>query len=456
MVILNKKVEEEQEILNNLKRINEIIKIDKKPLIEILQISPDILDKRGNRFKNWGIKEKRGGEDYIPPINGWYGIGLKVEGKYDNGNNDWLDYNNRAGEYAIGYIGINNIYNDQAKMIEDVTNLQEKMDAIKNKMYITDKNTRIKSSLMDKLSYIFRGCSPDPNIDDRCGEGVCVFQNPDHAENSAGIVEVPGYKIKILLMCRVNPKSIRQPQLFPEVWIVNPEDIRQYRILIKKIPTSELTEEKNTLTFIETPDDSIINIIKSNDFSFRDLSNNKIFEKASKINGQNIDDDFFAIRLYTDKYYKNINGYLRSKKMINNFFTEEQLKSWICCLQLALSRKKNVKENSIVFRGVDLKFPTKIGIGSKFYFKEFISTSTKKSVSESWIKNKGGTIMTISIKNNGINGHPNYCFYAEDITMNKKEYEVLIASHCFFTVTKLERGGNIDYISLICEGYLFN
>ena len=64
--------------------------------------------------------------------------------------------------------------------------------------------------------------------------------------------------------------------------------------------------------------------------------------------------------------------------------------------------------------------------------------------------------MTITIKNNGINGHPYYCFYAEDITMHKEEYEVLISSHCFFTVTKIKRGKNIDNISLICEGYLLS
>ena len=138
-------------------------------------------------------------------------------------------------------------------------NLQEKMDAIKNKMYIKDKNTRIKPSFIDKLSFIFRGCSPDTNEGNKCGEGVCVFQNPDYEENSAGTIDVPGYKIKILLMCRVNPKSIRQPQLFPEVWIVNPEDIRPYRILIKKIPTSEMTDEKNTLTINLSPDKTHFN-----------------------------------------------------------------------------------------------------------------------------------------------------------------------------------------------------
>ena len=34
--------------------------------------------------------------------------------------------------------------------------------------------------------------------------------------------------------------------------------------------------------------------------------------------------------------------------------------------------------------------------------------------------------MIIKIKNNGTNGHPNYCYYIEDITYTKNQYEVLI------------------------------
>ena len=64
--------------------------------------------------------------------------------------------------------------------------------------------------------------------------------------------------------------------------------------------------------------------------------------------------------------------------------------------------------------------------------------------------------MIIKIKNNGTNGHPNYCYYIEDITYTKNQYEVLISSHCYFTVTKVIRGNKIDYVSLACEGYLID
>ena len=132
---------------------------------------------------------------------------------------------------------------------------------------------------------------------------------------------------------------------------------------------------------------------------------------------------------------------------------EDQLNSWICCLHLALSRNKNVKDNTIVYRGIRINFSKDVGIGSKFYLQEFASTSLKKEFCEQWIKHKG-TIFIITIKNNGTNGHPNYCYYIEDISITPNQYEVLISSHCYFTVTNVTHEKEIDYVSLTCEGYL--
>ena len=36
------------------------MKVKEKPLLETLQISPEILDERGNRKGSWGQNEKRG------------------------------------------------------------------------------------------------------------------------------------------------------------------------------------------------------------------------------------------------------------------------------------------------------------------------------------------------------------------------------------------------------------
>ena len=403
-----------------------------------------------------------------------------MKDKSDNGNNDWLGYKNKSGEYAVAYIGINNKLNDKEQMIEDLGNISQNIDMIKNKLYRTDINLR-KNNIGKKIIggigmvlslslaiinfplglEVFRS-SFLYQISDNCGDGVCVFQNPEYAENSAGFIDILGFRIKIILMCRVNPKKIRQPKNFPECWILNPDEIRPYRILIKKIPISPLTGalSENIITS-QSPVNYIIDAIKSKDFSFSKLASEEKFKKFSLNNGQKLKDDFFAIKLYTSVYFGFINQYLRDKTILKDFrgftgFTEEQLNSWICCLHTALSRNKNVKDDTIVYRGVKkFKFPSEIGIGSKFYFREFLSTSTHKDFSENWIK-KDGTLMIIKIKNNGTNGHPNYCYYIEDITYTKNQYEVLISSHCYFTVTKVIRGNKIDYVNLTCEGYLID
>ena len=90
--------EETENSINNLEGKNNINKIEEKPLLEALQISDNILDPQGNRSEGWRKKKKRGNEDYIPPTDNWRGYGIKVSGKYDNGNDDWLGYENKKGE----------------------------------------------------------------------------------------------------------------------------------------------------------------------------------------------------------------------------------------------------------------------------------------------------------------------------------------------------------------------
>ena len=72
-------------------------------------------------------------------------------------------------------------------------------------------------------------------------------------------------------------KKIRQPEIFKDCWILNPttEEIRPYRILIKTIPPYK--EENNCINVAKFPVDYIISAIKSNDFSFKSLSENRLF-----------------------------------------------------------------------------------------------------------------------------------------------------------------------------------
>ena len=93
----------------NDKDFNELSKlkeVHKSLIMEGCRLNRNMLDPRGNRKDGWGINEKRGGLDYIPPTKGWVGYGLKVWGKYDNGNNDWLAFNGNKNEWAIAYHGI--------------------------------------------------------------------------------------------------------------------------------------------------------------------------------------------------------------------------------------------------------------------------------------------------------------------------------------------------------------
>ena len=61
----------------------------------------DLFYSKANKT-NWGNEGKRGGFEYKPP-HGWIGIGLKVLGKYDNGNDDWLGNDGNKNEWAVAY-----------------------------------------------------------------------------------------------------------------------------------------------------------------------------------------------------------------------------------------------------------------------------------------------------------------------------------------------------------------
>ena len=65
--------------------------------------------------------------------------------------------------------------------------------------------------------------------------------------------------------------------------------------------------------------------------------------------------------------------------------------------------------------------------------------------------------MTITIQNNGTDeNHPNYCLNIENISLSPEQKEILICSHCYFQVTKIKKKGNIDYVELVCKGYLLD
>ena len=451
-IVLNMSIINETNGVNEnilkLDKIDFIKKVEEKPILDTIQINPELLDKRLDKIWKKNKNEKRGGYDYIQPQKDWIGIGLNAYDKYDDGNNTWLDFRNIDGEYAVAYSGLNITFiyenNFSANIKAEGNNNNIFIDylfpfntigSIFNSIFISNKNDVLLEKSVKNIK-------------------LCLFQNPKLAENKAGIINIFGYKIMIMLMFRVNPKKIVKSENSPEAWIFNPasDEIRPYRILLKIIP-SLLTDRIN-ISF--SPINYILSAFKSKNISFYDLAKDKRFKEINQLNKQNLNNDFFVMRFYSSNYYKYLNNYLRSENSLkenNQLFDRNNLTSWIYCLQLALKRNKNVKDNIIVYRGISrFKFRKDVKKGTEFYFREFISTSLDKNVAKSFVGNYG-TLLIINIINNGSNGFPNYCYNLKDISMYPSEDEILISSHCCFEVSEINKNKKIDEVYLTCKGF---
>ena len=160
--------------IKKLKSFDEIKNIEEKPLIEACQLNLDIFDPAGdNQDGGWGI-------DYLPPI-GWDSYGLKVKGKYDFGNDTWLNYMDKDGVFAVAYFGLSNIYGNKNNLNHFFNEIfSEKASNIGyEQTYSNDKDLR--------------------NPSKKCGNGVYLFQDPKNPENTAGIIDIDGVRYKILL-----------------------------------------------------------------------------------------------------------------------------------------------------------------------------------------------------------------------------------------------------------------
>ena len=176
------------------------------------------LEYKGNTIcPNSTYNLMRGTEKYYPPY-GWFGIGLKVEGKYDNDNDDWLDKN--SNKWAIAYysVGQNSSSN---KVIE-----------ILNKIIIEDElsigSNQFKRFSMDKRH-------PDQEI----GAGVYLTPDINIAERFSGRILINKKKYKVVLMAKVLINKIREPEDI-NYWILDKEYIRFYRILVKESIKKEI------------------------------------------------------------------------------------------------------------------------------------------------------------------------------------------------------------------------
>lgn len=156
---------------------------------------------------------------YYPP-SGWFAYGIKVAGKYDNGNDDWLDIPTWATSYHC-----------------------VRAPTATNPLYISvsqSKGQTVTRSIMEKgliqgQNQAYEMC--DAIGGGKVGKGIYSTPHIKEAEVYAGQFEIGPKMFKMGFMCRVNPSMTMKPISNPNYWITkNTESIRPYKLIIKETP----------------------------------------------------------------------------------------------------------------------------------------------------------------------------------------------------------------------------
>ena len=202
----------------DFQELSKLKEVHKSLIMEGCRLSSNMLDPRGNRKDGWGINEKRGGLDYIPPTNGWVGYGLKVWGKYDNGNNDWLSYNGNKNEWAIAYHGVG------SKLGCSVEQAAHNI---------------IKGGFKAGSGQAFQYDDDFMHPGQKVGVGVYCSPDPKVMEEYAKYSIINGGNGKNYMlgfMMRVKPDKIRYSIKQKDYWVLNgtTDEMRPYRIMIKE------------------------------------------------------------------------------------------------------------------------------------------------------------------------------------------------------------------------------
>lgn len=427
-----------EEIRRANQNLEELININKFPLLEYIQLDRGVFDPRYNNNDDdkWGKDEIRGKEKYIPP-KGWIGLGLNVEDSYDNGEACWLCFGGiYENEYAIAYYPITE-EDDDIFFEKDFQNNNEfdYLNLISNSINLKSGERNLKT-----------------------GKGTILYQNIQLAEKQATLIDIDNnYNFKIVLMCRVNPKKIRSPTDYKEVWVLdkNSEEIRPYRILVKLFDKNENAGKP-----------------PKNFYQYYSLSK-AFYECLSKkdeslFQEENIQLGFTPVE-YPIYLYKDNSGalteYLLFKRAENPLFPEERVQSWVYCLYKVLTDKSLktdkmdlVENNTIVYSGVHIDqcaLNEEFKIGRRLYFGKFLSTSLDKEKAKEFTFGNG-FLFIITIKNNEEN---NYCYNIEKFAVvNNEGYEdaereILITAFALFQITNIVKGNDITEIYMDCFGF---
>ena len=172
---------------------------------------------RGHKIDGkWAHGENRGGKPYNPP-DGWIGFGLNVLNKYDNGNNDWLACDGRAGEWCVAYHGA--CRGNSSEQIKQII------------------KPILQYNLRPGSGQGYSGSNDIFHPGHTVGVGVYCSPNISIANGYAGTIDVRGFKYQVAFMLRVKPDKIRAGS--NDIWVLNAgngdfSEIRPYRFLIKK------------------------------------------------------------------------------------------------------------------------------------------------------------------------------------------------------------------------------
>lgn len=205
-----------KEISPIISKFNELKTLKKELLIKNYNIDIKYFDNRGN-FLNQIPRNNlfRGKEKYEPPQNDWMGLGLNVLGKYDEGNDDWLEDISNKSEWAIAYRGITS-KNNSKYTIKDYL----KYFIVKGNLKIAETNNGEK--INDKRHWR------------TVGKGIWMTPSINIAEKYTQTILFNEKTYKVLLMAKVKIDKIREP-IGTNFWVLNNDDIRIYRILFKEI-----------------------------------------------------------------------------------------------------------------------------------------------------------------------------------------------------------------------------
>ena len=114
------------------------------------------------------------------------GIGLNVSGKYDNGNDDWLDDISQKSEWAIAYRGIRTAKNSKIKIENYLKYFIEKRDLT---IAITNKGENLNDKRRWKATPV--------------GKGIWMTPYISIAEKYTQAISLDNKKYKVLLMTKV-------------------------------------------------------------------------------------------------------------------------------------------------------------------------------------------------------------------------------------------------------------